>query len=104
MATFIKRRLGFIASNRPVKSQCSIRKFATQVKAKKEGDISSVFVSLSGASPMQLPDHFAEIKRNVVRGNTDALVQSWKKLLKQLSVENEVVAQKGPDIIPQIEY
>lgn len=57
-------------------SSSTMGKLATRTKAK-EDEISSVFVSVSGA---------------------------WKKLLKQLSVENECVTEKGPAIILQISF
>ena len=83
----------------------SIRNLATQAKAaKKEGDISSVFVSLSGAAPAKLPSRFAEIKRQLIQGNEDRVLASWQRLLEQLSKENEIVAQKGPDVVPQIHF
>ena len=82
-----------------------IRSLATQAKAaKKEGDISSVFVSLSGAGPARLPSRFADIKRQLIQGNEGRLLESWQRLLGQLSEENEIVAQKGPNVVPQIEF
>ncbi len=71
---------------------------------RKEGDISSVFVSLSGVVPEPLPGRFADIKRQLVRGNEVQIADSWQRLLRQLAVENETVKQKGPDIIPQIRF
>lgn len=71
---------------------------------KEEGDISSAFVSLSGASPTALPERFADIKRQLVRGNESLISASWKRLLKKLSIENELVAEKGPAMIPQIKF
>ncbi|KAL3418929.1 hypothetical protein PVAG01_09150 [Phlyctema vagabunda] len=71
---------------------------------KKEGDISSVFVSLSGTKAEQLPPRFAEIKRQLIRGHEERLTASWKSLLEQLAVENAFIASRGPDIIPQIDF
>ncbi len=82
----------------------SIRKLATHARVKEEGDVSSVFVSLSGASPTALPEHSADIKRQLVRGNESLISASWRRLLKQLSIENELVAEKVPAIIPQINF
>lgn len=83
-----------------------MRQLATHAPkpAKKEGDISSVFVSLSGTAPVALPPRFADIKRQLLNGNENAVRASWQKLLERLAVENEEVAQKGPDVIPQIEF
>jgi hypothetical protein len=92
---------------RPVTAQLAkpVRHVATQAKvAKMEGDISSVFVSLSGVAPPKLPSRFAEVKRQLVQGNEDRVLASWKRLLEQLSKENEIVAQKGPNVVPQINF
>jgi len=71
---------------------------------RKEGDISSVFVSLSGVTPDPLPQRFADIKRQLIQGSESAVTASWKRLLEQLAVENQIVKQKGPDIIPSIQF
>jgi hypothetical protein len=87
------------------KASNPIRHMASQAKpARKEGDISSVFVSLSGQSPIQLPDRYIKIKQQLIQGNEDRLTASWKRLLEKLAVENESVAEKGPSIIPQIDF
>lgn len=89
----------------PFTGQVLRRSLATHAKpTKKEGDISSVFVSLSGQAASKLPDRFADIKRNLVKGHEAALTEGWKRLLDKLVVENEVVAQKGPAIVPQIDF
>lgn len=80
------------------------RNLAIHTKVKEEGDISSVFVSLSGASPPALPERFADIKRKLVRGKESQISASWKRLLKQLSIENKLVAEKGPAVVPQIDF
>jgi Protein of unknown function (DUF1479) len=80
------------------------RKLTTQTKSKKEGDISSVFVSLSGAANSQLPDRFAKIKQDLLNGREDRVEASWKRLLEKLAVEKADVAEKGPNIIPQIDF
>ena len=80
------------------------RHLATHTKVKEEGDISSVFVSLSGASPPALPERFTDIKRRLVQGKEAQVSASWKRLLKQLSIENKLVAEKGPAVVPQIDF
>jgi hypothetical protein len=88
-----------------MKSTKCVRLIASQAKvSRKEGDISSVFVSLSGVKPEPLPERFANIKRQLIRGNEDRLNASWQRLLEQLSRENETVKKQGPNIIPQIEF
>ncbi|KAM3074556.1 hypothetical protein ACMFMG_007986 [Clarireedia jacksonii] len=71
---------------------------------KKEGDISSVFVSLSGAEATPLPSRFADIKRTLIAGHEEAVAASWERLLKKLAVENPKVKKLGPRIIPSVEF
>ena len=72
--------------------------------ARKEGDISSIFASLSGVTPAALPERFTNIKRDLVRGHESALTASWQRLIEKLAAENEIVAQTGPAIIPSIDF
>lgn len=71
---------------------------------KEEGDISSVFVSLSGAKPTPLPERFADIKRNLIRGHEEAVQASFTRLIEQLAIENRKVAELGPKIIPSVTF
>ena len=87
-----------------LRARTSSRRMATQAKAKKEGDISSVFVSLSGAQAAPLPERYTEIKRNLIRGNEKRLAESWQALLPKLATENELVAKLGPNVVPQIDF
>lgn len=85
----------------------TVRPMTGQAQAampKAEGDISSVFTSLSGTVPKPLPERFAAIKRQLIQGNEARLAESWKTLLKRLAVENEIVWRTGPNVIPQIEF
>ncbi|OAQ66392.1 hypothetical protein VFPPC_07954 [Pochonia chlamydosporia 170] len=77
---------------------------ATQKAVKKEGDISDAFVSLSGAKRPPLPDRFRQLKCDLVRGREKQIVDSWGRLLRRLRVENEIIAQKGSDVIPQVDF
>ncbi|TEY46330.1 hypothetical protein BOTCAL_0316g00110 [Botryotinia calthae] len=97
------------------KSKFTIRNLATQAKSfnissmnamnpKEEGDISSVFVSLSCAKPTPLPERFADIKRNLIRGHEEAVQASFTRLIEQLAVENRKVAELGPKIIPSVTF
>lgn len=79
------------------------RNMATQA-GNREGDISSVFVSLSGGSAAPLPPRFADIKRQLIAGNEMRLRESWNSLLSALAVETATVARLGSDIIPQIDF
>ncbi|OHE91102.1 hypothetical protein CORC01_13584 [Colletotrichum orchidophilum] len=71
---------------------------------KKEGDISSIFVSLSGTAREALPDRFRALKKDLVAGHEEAVVASWGRLLRALREENEVVRERGPAIIPSVEF
>ena len=71
--------------------------------SKREGDISNSFVSLSGTDQKPLPDKYRLRKLDLIRGHEQAVVESWKCLLRQLKRETEEVAQLGSDIIPQID-
>ncbi|PVH88398.1 DUF1479 domain protein [Cadophora sp. DSE1049] len=88
------------------KSPRLVRHVASQSvsQSKAEGDISAVFPSLSGVVMEPLPERFTEIKRQLIQGNEERLTESWQRLLKQLAVENEIVKERGSDIIPQIEF
>ncbi|OAA45422.1 DUF1479 domain protein [Metarhizium rileyi] len=78
---------------------------ATAQKAvKKEGDISDAFVSLSGAKRAPLPDRFRKLKCDLIRGREKQIVDSWTRLLRRLKVENDLIARKGSDIIPQVDF
>ncbi|OAA70781.1 DUF1479 domain protein [Akanthomyces lecanii RCEF 1005] len=77
---------------------------ATQKSLKKEGDISDAFVSLSGAKRDPLPDRFRQLKCDLVRGRGKQITESWNRLLRDLRRENEIIAQKGSNVVPQIEF
>jgi hypothetical protein len=71
---------------------------------RKEGDISSVFASLSGTEGTALPARFADVKSHIIRGNESAIQASWLRLLKALRSEIELISTSGSDIIPEIEF
>ncbi|EXL42929.1 hypothetical protein FOCG_14491 [Fusarium oxysporum f. sp. radicis-lycopersici 26381] len=81
-----------------------LRRCMTSLASKKEGDISDAFTSLSGAQREPLPDRYRQLKLNLLQGRQDKIVQSWKKLLRELKRENEIVAKKGPGVIPQVDF
>ncbi|KIM77865.1 hypothetical protein PILCRDRAFT_825084 [Piloderma croceum F 1598] len=68
---------------------------------KEEGSIASLFTSLSGEAVQVLPDHFADLKREIWK---DSLVQSWREVLFALEKAVDEVAAKGGSIIPRIAY
>ncbi|KAL1961076.1 hypothetical protein VTO42DRAFT_4964 [Malbranchea cinnamomea] len=79
-------------------------RLASTMGAKKEGDISSVFVSLSGGKASELPSRFTDVKKRLIQGREDEVKRSWDRLLDRLKEEIEVIKSKGSDIIPIIEY
>ncbi|KAF5627893.1 DUF1479 domain protein [Fusarium tjaetaba] len=93
-------RASLAKASPPVLRRC----MTSLASAKKEGDISDAFTSLSGAQREPLPDRYRQLKLALLQGREDKIVQSWKKLLSELKRENEIVAQKGPGVIPQIEF
>jgi hypothetical protein len=80
------------------------RTLATAAASKKEGDISSVFASLSGSAPIPLPPRFADAKRKLIQGRGKAITASWKRLLEALQKEVKTVEKLGSAIIPSIQY
>lgn len=69
-----------------------------------EGDISSVFASLSGGDVAPLPERFAKVKQDLIRGNESAITKSWARLLSTLRDEIDNIATNGSSIIPEIEF
>lgn len=87
---------------RPRLTQQSIR---TAVSAqKREGDISDAFASLSGMQFEPLEPRFAALKARLIKGNEEALYDSWNRLLESLREEIPLIAEKGPRIVPDIDY
>src|SRR4051812_43354938 len=71
---------------------------------KRAGDISDAFASLSNAAVAPLPPRFAENKRELIRGNEDAVIASWNRLLDYLKRELPVIEERGPSIIPEVSF
>ena len=76
----------------------------SQPSKKQEGDISSGFASLSGSEAPPLPQRFVEIKRQLIGGHEEAVVQSFHSLLRTLAQEIPIVKALGSSIIPSISY
>ena len=72
--------------------------------ARKEGDISSVFVSLSGKERSALPERFASQKKRLIAGREDQIQRSWDRLLRKLKDEVHLIEQRGSDIVPSIDF
>ncbi|CZR55132.1 related to DUF1479 domain protein [Phialocephala subalpina] len=78
---------------------------ATTTRAPRaEGDISSVFASLSGAAAKPLPERFAGIKTALIRGREQEIQASWQRLLSKLRSEIDQITTHGSSIIPELEF
>ncbi|KAF4125033.1 DUF1479 domain protein [Geosmithia morbida] len=72
--------------------------------AKAEGDISSVFRSLSGSDvDEKLPQRFADVK-SAIRTDRATLQESWNRLLNRLKDETRAIKDEGSSCIPQIDF
>ncbi|KAK3317750.1 hypothetical protein B0T19DRAFT_493548 [Cercophora scortea] len=76
----------------------------TPTNPKREGDISDAFASMSGKGSQPLPDRFRQLKLDLVRGHEEALIASWNRLLGTLRKENQVIAETGPSIVPEVDF
>ncbi|WRT65657.1 uncharacterized protein IL334_002602 [Kwoniella shivajii] len=91
--------------NQKVVSGLSSTQLETR-KERQEGDISSVFASLSGEKAKALPERFADLKRHIIgdEANQQALISSWTSLTKRLRQAAVEIEKKKQDCIPQITY
>ena len=65
---------------------------------KAQGDISSVFPSLTGKKPEPLPTRFRELKYQLAQGREHQLFGSWSRLLASLREEVDKVKQLGSKV------
>ena len=72
--------------------------------AKREGDISSVFPSLSEDVIPPPPSRFADLKSRLIAGYEDAVQVSWHELLSKLKEEIEAIRALGSGVVPEISY
>lgn len=73
-------------------------------QTKREGDISDSFASLAGIKNTPLPDEFRVLKASLVEGREEKIKASWDRLLARLKVENDIVAEQGSRVIPEIRF
>ena len=114
--TFIKAPLWrtiSLQTTSPQSRPTSLSCYATSTQAataekvstsKAEGDISSVFSSLSGASRPPLPQRFAELKKHLIAGHEDQVKAAWNNLLPRLRREIECIHSMGPRVVPTIDF
>ncbi|KAF3931501.1 hypothetical protein ABW19_dt0205266 [Dactylella cylindrospora] len=72
--------------------------------AKQEGDISSVFASLSGESEKELPPRYTELKRKLIADNADKVQMSWDRLIKSLKEGVEEARLLRERMIPSVKF
>ncbi len=76
-----------------------------QMSAKPEGDISSVFASLSGDDMNKhLEPRFAQLKEQIIRGHEQQVKDSWLRLLDALKHEISIIRSSGGTVIPQVNF
>jgi len=59
---------------------------------------------MSGREEKPLPDRFRELKLSLVAGHEEQIQAGWKRLLKALRAENEIVASQGSKLIPEVDF
>ncbi|KAH8897533.1 DUF1479-domain-containing protein [Thozetella sp. PMI_491] len=88
----------------PLADSLTTRRPTMYTACRKEGDISSVFRSLSaGSEDEALPARFAEVKRRLLQ-DKDTLQASWERLLRRLQQESEEIKALGAASIPEIQF
>lgn len=75
----------------------------SSAKVRASGDISSVFTSLENGQVKKLPQIYADIKKAYVQ-DAEKLKISWIEVKQKLAERIEEISQKGPDIIPVVEF
>jgi Protein of unknown function (DUF1479) len=100
-------RLGRLSTGfrRSINSWTPLRAASTATTpAKKEGDISSAFVSLSGQAAKPLDPRFIGLKQTLIAGREEAVRASFHRLLRVLRKEVAEVKEQGNALIPEISY
>lgn len=77
---------------------------AAAAPQKRAGDISDAFASLSGLEFKPLEPRYADLKKQLIAGNEEAVRASWKRLLDDLRTEIPIIAQLGSKAIPEVQY
>lgn len=77
---------------------------ATASQDKREGDISDAFASLAGVKDEPLPDQFRQLKLSLVQGREEKIKASWHRLLQRLAIENDIIAELGSKVIPEVRF
>jgi hypothetical protein len=83
--------------------QFTKRLFAAHTVARSSTPISKSTLSIADAfdfsdSAPRLPQSYSELKKEIVGGETERLVEAWRCVLKELETVTEEVAAKGSDV------
>jgi hypothetical protein len=100
----IKRVGRPLAAGASQKRGINMAAMATASKDKREGDISDSFASLSGVKDEPLPDQFRQLKLSLVEGREEKIKTSWHRLLQRLEIENDIIAELGSKVIPEVRF
>jgi len=108
------RRLTFSRSSFPrqiITQTPHVARLATEAQPasriqKQEGDISSVFPSLSGAAAVPLPPRFSDLKKELVSSPEarERLASSWTDLLNELREGVSEIQSRGNEVIPEVSF
>ncbi|KAF5013125.1 hypothetical protein FDECE_845 [Fusarium decemcellulare] len=92
---------------RPRSLKSHDRSFASAVATlgnRSEGSIGDAFASLS-KNEIELPPRFAELKRQLIGQNGDAVLDSWVRLLNHIEKETlPSIKEISHSIIPEVEF
>ncbi|CAF1459530.1 unnamed protein product [Didymodactylos carnosus] len=84
---------------------CDMTTKMKQSSGKPEGDISSVFASLSGDdADKPLEPRFAQLKAQIIRGHEQQVKDSWYRLLDALKREIATIRSSDQAVIPQVNF
>lgn len=98
------RRAALLKSRNPRFTNVRTAATAAASTQKRAGDISDAFASLAGQEFAPLEPRYADLKTSLRAGHEDALTESWQRLLKNLQEEIPYIVEKGPNVIPQIDF
>lgn len=88
----------------PARCMATMSSTQAQPPAKREGNISDSFISLSGGARPPLPERFLDLKTSLVAGREDRVIESWNRLLARIKQENSILAKERSKVIPSLEF
>ncbi|RPD60796.1 DUF1479-domain-containing protein [Lentinus tigrinus ALCF2SS1-6] len=95
-----------VLGNRATRTYAQLARSASEKHArratKKEGTILDLFENLTTEGP-PLPARFADLKKEMCV-DKDAIVHSWRAVLRELEEATEEIVQRGNQVVPQVSY